>query len=41
MMSTFLWTEGSVVCDSAGRIAANSSNFLRTGGITQVMSPRG
>ena len=40
-MSTFLCTEGMVGCDSAGRSAVNRSNFLRTGGITQVMSPRG
>jgi hypothetical protein len=40
-MSTFLWMDGIAACDSAGRTAANRSNFLRTGGITQVASPRG
>jgi hypothetical protein len=40
-MSTSRWIEGMVACDSEGRTAANSSNFLRTGGITQVASPRG
>ena len=40
-MSTSLWTEAMAACDSDGRTAANRSNFLRTGGITQVASPRG
>ena len=40
-MSTFLWIDGMVGCDSAGRSAVNRSNFLRIGGITQVVSPRG
>ena len=40
-MSTFLWIDGMVGCDSDGRSAVNRSNFLRIGGITQVMSPRG
>ncbi len=40
-MSTSRWTEAMVVWDSDGRTAANRSNFLRTGGITQVASPRG
>ena len=40
-MSTLLWIDGMVAWDSAGRTAANKSNFLRTGGITQVASPRG
>ena len=40
-MSTSLCTEAMVGCESDGRTAANSSNFLRTGGITQVASPRG
>ena len=40
-MSTFLCTDGMFGCDSDGRSAANRSNFFRTGGITQVGSPRG
>ena len=40
-MSTFWWIDAIAACDSAGRTAANRSNFLRTGGITQLASPRG
>ena len=40
-MSTFLWMDAMAACDSAGRTAANRSNFLRTGGMTQLASPRG
>jgi hypothetical protein len=40
-MSTLQWMEGMAACESDGRTAAKRSNFLRTGGITQVGSPRG
>src|SRR5882757_6165207 len=39
-MSTLLWIDGTVAWESAGRTAANRSNFLRTGGITQVVAAR-